>query len=359
MKLPLAWYAGTLALAACGGGQPVEYPTAELPLPVDTILTPYVNVPVGAWLGGERWAVVSNEFNEAALVDFATETRRALSGRGDALIQSPFGVFASGDTAWVTDWALHRSTLWTGDGRPAGMMPAPTQLRGALPMARDAAGQQYFELRPEPGRDGRGNRDSASVVRMRAGGARFDTLARLSPLDLAEIEERGVRRFERRVFSGQDRWGVLRDGSVWIARIYRNVVVWIDPSGRQTTGPPLPDRVIEVSRTDREHFVLQFPEELRSTAQRLPYAAIKPPFENGLTAPNGTIWLEKSRPATDSVRHYHLINRAGELVLVLTLPSRQARIIALGDTLALVAEQWKEGVRLMQLRIPITASREP
>jgi hypothetical protein len=31
----------------------------------------------------------------------------------------------------------------------------------------------------------------------------------------------------------------------------------------------------------------------------------------------------------------------------------------LSDTLALVAEQWKEGVRLMQLRIPMTASREP
>jgi hypothetical protein len=59
------------------------------------------------------------------------------------------------------------------------------------------------------------------------------------------------------------------------------------------------------------------------------------------------------------VRTYHLINRAGELVQVLTLPSRQARIIALSDTLALVAEQWKEGVRLMQLRIPMTASREP
>ncbi|HEX9894887.1 MAG TPA: hypothetical protein VGA78_13240, partial [Gemmatimonadales bacterium] len=187
---------------------------------------------------------------------------------------------------------------------------------------------------------------------MSGDGARFDTAARLSPLDVAEVLERGVRRFERRVFSGQDRWGVLRDGTVWLARVYRNEVTWIEPSGKRLQGPALPDRVIEVSRVDREHWLLQFPEELRSTAERLPYSPIKPPFENGLTTAGGQVWLEKSRPATDSVRTYHVIDRRGELSRVLILPSRQGHIIAVGDTVALVAEQWREGVRLMQVRIP-------
>ncbi|HEX9894408.1 MAG TPA: hypothetical protein VGA78_10820, partial [Gemmatimonadales bacterium] len=154
-----------VALAACGGGERQEYPTAEFPYPADTVLVPYVNVPVAAWLGGVRWVVVSNEFNEAALVDFQGG-RRPLGGEGDAEIRNPFGVFASADTGWVTDWAMRRSTRWTSVGSPAGMMPAPEALRGALPSARDAAGQLYFEIRPEPGRDGSGNRDSASVVRM-------------------------------------------------------------------------------------------------------------------------------------------------------------------------------------------------
>jgi hypothetical protein len=145
---------------------------------------------------------------------------------------------------------------------------------------------------------------------------------------------------------------VLRDGSVWIARVYRNEMIWIDPSGRVTRGPPLPDRVIEVTRLDREHWLLQFPEELRSTAERLPYTPIKPPFENAFTTGSGMVWLEKSRPVTDSVRTYHIIDRRGRLVRVVVLPGRQGRVIAAGDTLALVAEQYKEGVRLMQVRIP-------
>ena len=42
---------------------------------------------------------------------------------------------------------------------------------------------------------------------------------------------------------------------------------------------PLPDRVLEVTQYDRELFYRKFPPELRATAERLPFAAVKPPFE--------------------------------------------------------------------------------
>ncbi len=340
--------------SACGSGKKVEYPTADFPLPTDTVLTPYVNVPVGAWLGGTRWAVVSNDAREAARIDFAAKSRRALGDgkRREAEIRDPVGVFVSNDTIWVTDWSLQRSTLWTLAGVGVGVVPAPLELRGALPNARDAAGQLYYEIRPNAGRDGSGNRDSAAIVREIPGAARYDTVARLSPLDLAEVHDAGGRRFERRIFSGQDRWGVLRDGALWVARVYQNFVMWTDPTGKELRGPPLPDRVIEVTSTDLEHWLLQFPEELRPTAARLPYAPLKPPFESAVTSPAGEVWLEKSRPVTDSTRSYHLIDRQGELTRVLVLPSRQGHVIAVGDTLVLVAEQWRQGVRLMQVRIP-------
>lgn len=345
---------GLLAVVACGGAKPVEYPTADFPLPTDTVLTPYVNVPVGTWLGGTRWAVVSDDAREAAMVDFAEKSRRALGGRkgSDAEIRNPVSAFVSADTIWVTDWALGRSTLWTMAGAAAGTVPAPLELRGSLPASRDAAGQLYYEIRPNARRDGSGNRDSAAIVRQVPGAARFDTVGRLSPLDLAEVQDAGGRRFERRVFSGQDRWGALRDGSLWIARVYRNYVSWIDPVGKHLKGEDLPDRVIEVTFTDREQFLSQFPEELRATAERLPYSPLKPPFENAITAPSGEVWLEKSRPVVDSTRTYHLIDRKGALTRVLVLPSRQGHVIAVGDTLVLVAEQWRQGVRLMQVRIP-------
>jgi len=343
-----------LFVIACGGPEKIEYPTVDFPIPTDTVLTPYVNVPVGTWLGGTRWAVVSNDASEAAVVEFASKSRRALGGKkaGQVEIRNPVSVFVSNDTIWVTDWALGRATLWTSAGNPAGVFPAPPELRGALPAARDAAGQLYYEIRPNAGRDGSGNRDSAAIVRQMPATARFDTVGQLSPLDLAEVQDVAGRRFERRIFSGLDRWGVLRDGTLWIGRVYANFILWVDPSGKRHKGPDLPDRVIEVTMTDRDHFIQQFPEELRSTAENLPFSPLKPPFENALTAADGTVWLEKSRPVIDSTRSYHHVDRKGALTRVLVLPSRQGHLIAVGDTLALVAEQWREGVRLMQVRIP-------
>ena len=122
------------------------------------------------------------------------------------------------------------------------------------------------------------------------------------------------RRFERRVFSGTDQWGVLPDGSLWVARVYHNRVDWRARSGTWTAGEPLPDRVLEVTRYDRELFLRKFPPELRSTAERLPFAPVKPPFEAGFTGPAGDVWLEKSRAPADSTRRYHVVDRQGRLL---------------------------------------------
>jgi hypothetical protein len=347
-----------LAAVGCGGGPPKEVPQVSFAPPADTLLTRYVNVPVAAWLGGERWAVVAGEFDEAGVADFAGDRLEALGGRGDAELRNPFAVFSRADTAFVSDWALRRVTRWSAAGQFGGAMPSAAALHGAFPVARDAAGQWYFEVKPPPGQNGQA-RDSAAIVRSDAGMTTFDTVARLSPLDLAEVEDQAGRRFERRVFSGEDHWGVWRDGTVWIARVYQNRILHLAPDGTVARGPALPDRVMEVTRTDRQHFVLQFPEELQSTADRLPVAAVKPPFENALGAPGGEVWLEKSRSALDSVRTYQVADQSGELTHLVILPSRQGRVIALGDTLALVAEQYKEGVRLMQVRIPRPAAPAP
>ena len=98
---------------------------------------------------------------------------------------------------------------------------------------------------------------------------------------------------------------MLPDGSVWVARVYDNRVDWRSPDGKWTRGDPLPDRVLEVTRYDRELFYQKFPPELRGTAEQLPFAAVKPPFEAGFTSPAGDVWLEKSRAPSDSSRRYH------------------------------------------------------
>ena len=159
------------------------------------------------------------------------------------------------------------------------------------------------------------------------------------------------RRFERRVFSGADHWGILPDGSLWLARVYENRVDWRSPQGKWSKGKPLPDRVLEVTRYDRELFLRRFPPELRRTAQDLPFAALKPPFEAGLTRANGEVWLEKSRAPADSSRRYHVVNRAGQLVEEVRIPG-QGRILGLAGNTALVGEATREGTRLVSIMLP-------
>jgi hypothetical protein len=235
-------------------------------------------------------------------------------------------------------------------GKLVRAVPSVDAARGALPQARDSAGNFYLELAPRPGPDGSGNRDSAAVIRVSPDLTAFDTVARLAPLDIAEVAAESGRRFERRALSGVDLWGVLPDGSLWVARVYDNRVEWRSPDGEWIRGEPLPDRVLEVTRYDREVFYQKFPPELRSTAEQLPFAAVKPPFEAGHTAPSGHVWLEKSRAPADSSRRYHEVDRRGRLVREVRVPG-PGRIVAVGVEMALVAERVRDGTRF--IRFPI------
>jgi hypothetical protein len=109
--------------------------------------------------------------------------------------------------------------------------------------------------------------------------------------------------------------------------------------------------VLEVTRYDRELFLRKFPPELRATAQELPFAALKPPFESALTGPPDQVWLEKSRAPADSSRRYHVVNRQGKLVREVRVRG-QGRIVALSIGGALVAEATLNGIRLLAIHFP-------
>lgn len=327
----------------------------ELPAPGDTLTTSYSDITTAGWLGGNRWAVLAPPDEAVAIADFATDAIDPIGRGAPRALRNPSVLFVAADTLYVGDWGLRRLTLWTPAGRLVRAIPAANSVRGALPRARDRAGSFYLDLYPAPGPDGSGNRDSAALVRIDSSFLHPDTIARLAPLDIAEVQGEAGRRFERRVFSGIDRWGVLPDGSLWLGRVYDNRVDWRAPDGRWTRGEALPDRVLEVTRYDRELFLRRFPPELRRTAQNLPFAAVKPPFEDGITGADGNVWLEKSRAPADSSRRYHVVNREGRLVQEVRLPGH-GRILGVAAASALIAEPGPEGVRL--LRVPLPSAPE-
>jgi hypothetical protein len=338
------------ALAACGSPA-ASVPVLELTPAGDTLPTRYSEVTEAAWLGGNRWAVLAPAEAAVGVADFGSKTIAPLGGGKSKELRNPSSLFVSGDTLYVGDWGLRRLTLWTAQGRMARSVPASDVARGRLPHARDGAGRFYLDLYPRPGPDGSGNRDSAALLQADPSLTHVDTIARLAPLDIAEVMGDAGRRFERRVFSGVDRWGVLPDGSLWTARVYDNRVDWRAPDGRWSRGQALPDRVLEVTRYDRELFLRKFPPELRTTAQQLPFAAVKPPFEDGIGGAGGQVWLEKSRAPADSSRRYHVVDREGRLVREIRLPGH-GRILAVGAGSVLVGEPTPDGIRLLRVQLP-------
>jgi len=337
-------------LGACADATP-DAPVVELSTGGDTVTTHDSDVTGAAWLGGNRWAVLAAPNETVSIADFSNRRISGLGAGRTPDLRNPTTLFVAGDSLYVGDWGLRRTTIWSLEGRLVRAVPTSDAIRGSLPQARDAQGNFYADLFPRPGPDGSGNRDSAAVLRTDATFTRADTIARLAPLDIAEVVGDAGRRFERRVFGGVDRWGALADGSLWVARVYENRVDWRTPDGRWSRGQALPDRVLEVTRYDRELFLQGFPPELRGTAQQLPFAPIKPPFEAAFTGAGQSVWLEKSRAPADSARIYHVVNREGRLALQVHLPGR-GRILAVSDNAALVAERTPDGTRLLRLPLP-------
>ena len=342
-----------LLLGCAGPSAPA--PVIDLRTVGDTVTTADSDVSGAAWLGGDRWGILAAPNEAAGVVDFSSRKLTPIGGGRPDEIRNPTTLFATGDSLYVGDWGLRRTTLWTPNGRLARSFPTSDAVRGALPQGRDAGGRFYVDLFPRPGADGSGNRDSAAVMVVDPGFTRADTIARLAPLDIAEVVGDAGRRFERRVYGGVDRWGALPDGSVWVARVYENRVDWRAPGGKWTRGDALPDRVLEVTRYDRELFLQKFPPELRGTAQQLPFAPIKPPFEAAFTGTGGEVWLEKSRAPADSSRTYHVVDRAGELAREVRVHG-EGRILAVSDSAAMVMERTPDGTRLLRVRLPPVSS---
>jgi hypothetical protein len=302
-------------------------------------------------LSDDQWVIIAPQDQAVNLVDFIKRSAAPFGRTPAHAYQQPFNIFRAGDSLVIDDWQLRRATVWSLDGHMGRAIPARDAMRGALPRARDADGRWYFELRPLPGLDGAGNRDSAVIVRTQPDFSGADTVARLAPFDLAEVISEGRRRFERRLLSGQDRWGVLPDGAVWVARVGQNRVDWIDPDGRIHRGPELPDKVFPVTEPDREIFLQRFPQELRATAEQIPFVPIKPPFEGAFTAPSGEVWLVKSRAVGDSLRSNQVIGRDGALLREVRSHGH-GRLVAAGQGRVLLAEPFEGGVRLYALPLP-------
>lgn len=339
-----------LALAACSKPAPPP-PELLLAATADTVVVPVVGISAAVPLSDGRWVVIAPEEGAVRVVDFTARSVAPFAGSPATSAPGPTMLASTADTVIVGDWSTRRFVTWLPDGTPVDSHLAPAALAGAFPQARDAAGQWYFEIGPPQGPEGRGPGDSAAVVRSDAMLTRFDTLAFLAPIDLAEVSTPGGRRMVRRALSGRDRWGVERDGTLWIARVDQNLIEWRGPGGEKTRkSTRLPDPIWPVQEMDRQIHINRFPEEYRESARQLPFAAIKPPFESVLPIRSGMFLLEKNGLALDSTRAFQVVDVDG-VIRRIVAPSR-GNAFGFDGSHLLLAEQFPEGVRLLRYLVP-------
>jgi hypothetical protein len=338
-------------LSACGSGTP-DVPVTQLGPPVDSLVLPYAYVSDAAWIGGNRWAFVVPNERLAVIADLDSDSMTALGGTKHSQYQEPYLLFRSGDSLYVADWGMRSLTVWDLAGNPGRSIPANDFPRGALPEARDAQGRFYAQLHPPSRADGSGISDSAAIIAISPDLARSDTVARIAPPDIAEVFTQAGRRYTPRAMSGRDRWGVLPDGTLWIARINQNRIDWRSPNGEWEKGDPLPDRVLTVEPEDRERFLLQFPEELRRDAAQTPFAIIKPAFESAFADAAGRVWLVKSSSLMDSTRMVQVVGAEGRLLRQLEYRGYGRLAGTTGETVLVADFSEKGGHRLLVYQAP-------
>lgn len=344
--------AALLALAGCDSSPRALPPSYAATLTADTLIAPVVGISQATRRADGSWVLLAAQELRVLVADFAADTVRDHPGITPDVVPGATMLFGIGDTAFVGDFGLQRVTAWLPDGRRVDAVPTPAALRGSFPRARDAAGQWYFELTAPPG-GGRGIRDSGAVVRADPLLTRFDTVTRLAPPELAEIQEQGRVVLQPLALAGRDRWGVLPDGTVWVARNNNNQVWWYPPAGEPRHTRPLPDGIIPVDEMDRQLYLLRFPVEQRPTQAMLRFALLKPPFEQTYADPAGRVWLFKSAPALDSIRTFQVVD-AGGWALSVTVPSYGTAFGVAGGEI-LMGEEFPGGVRLLRYAVPAEA----
>jgi hypothetical protein len=192
------------------------------------------------------------------------------------------------------------------------------------------------------------------VVRADAQLSRFDTLARLAPPDLVKVSGVDGMHYQRRSMGGNDAWGVLPDGTLWLARVFQNQIEWRHPGVKTVVrSPRLPDLVLTVSEMDHEIYVRRFPEGQRQTAREVPNSPVKPPFEHVFAAPDGRLWLAKSDTALARLRHFQVVDSTGVLINV-AVPTYGFALAVNADYI-LMGEEFPGGIRLLRFRVPAEA----
>lgn len=227
----------------------------------------------------------------------------------------------AGDTVALVDFAGQRTTLWSEKGEPRAVLPIPPYAGPAPVLVYDTVGHAYkidYQSVIGGGEPGKAvHPDSIAVIRITLKGYKVDTVAMLRAPEFGKATFGEQSQEAAVVFSPNDFFGVLLDGTAWVARGHENRVDWRSTDGKWTRGKTRSFTPVSVTQADRDRVLAQvreqgkqfgMPQELKI---EYPFAATKPPFDFALARPNGEVWLQRPRAEENAAIVYDVYDRKG------------------------------------------------
>jgi hypothetical protein len=165
----------------------------------------------------------------------------------------------AGDTIALVDFSAVRTTLWNEQGKALGVLPIPPVAGQTPVLAYDQVGHGYkidYQSVLGGGEPGAAVRpDSIPVLRINLVDRGVDTVARLAGPEFGQARFGEQVQEAAKVFAPNDFFGVLPNGTAWVARGRENRVDWRSPEGRWRQGQHhdfTPQAVTQADRaTDR------------------------------------------------------------------------------------------------------------
>ena len=160
--------------------------------------------------------------------------------------------------------------------------------------------------------------DSIPVLRVHLKSGKVDTIAQLAAPELGDATFGEQVQQAAKVFAPNDHFGVLPDGTAWVARGHDNRVDWRAPDGTWRKGETRKYTKLPVTQADKDRVLVQvreqgkqygMPQDLRID---YPFAESKPPFDFALSSPSGDVWLQRPRAKEDSPLIYDVVDRQGK-----------------------------------------------
>ena len=226
------------------------------------------------------------------------------------------------DTLALVDFSAIRTTRWDGNGRPIDVLPLKDVSGNTPVLLYDTVGYGYkidYQAVLGGGDPGRSVLpDSIPVLRVHLKGGKVDTVAKLAAPEFGDATFGEQVQQAAKVFAPNDHFGVLPDGTAWVARGHENRVDWRAPDGTWRKGQTREYTKLPVTQADKDRVLVQVREQGKQFGMPqdlqidYPFAESKPPFDFALANPSGEVWLQRPRAKEESPLVYDIVDRQGK-----------------------------------------------